>query len=235
MKTIKKGGRLPAGKQEKGAEKGDVLNKKKGTSLISGGKGGQWQVREKVIPIGRTCLSKGYWHAGRQLAPFRKLVNKPAHRSWSVGGLISVPFLFVHRSWSVGGLMSVSFLFLFFCSSLYAAAGGFVYQAAPRIITPANADGRNDVFFVFYRNLDSQSSLSGKIFNLMGMKVADMVNTGGIGVILSAPAGGWHPGLTASWEGYLKWTPSGSIPQGIYIWQVEAEGQVYTGMVIVAK
>ncbi|MEA2082061.1 MAG: hypothetical protein U9O97_04925 [Elusimicrobiota bacterium] len=118
---------------------------------------------------------------------------------------------------------------------LSAGAGAFAYKAAPKIITPGNSDGRNDVFFVFYMNLDSQSSLSGKIFNLMGMKAADMVNTGGAGVILAPPPGGWHPLASAAWEGYLKWTPSGGISPGIYIWQVEAEGQVYTGTVVVVK
>ena len=123
-----------------------------------------------------------------------------------------------------------------FHSPLSGGAGEFTYKAAPKIITPGKADGRNDVFFVFYINLDSQNSLSGKIYNLMGMKVADMTNTGGSGGPLSEPLGGWHPGLgSAAWEGYLKWTPAGGISPGIYIWQVEAEGRVYTGTVIVAK
>lgn len=122
-----------------------------------------------------------------------------------------------------------------FRSPLCGAAGGFAYQAAPKIITPGNADGRNDVFFVFYKNLDSQSSLSGKIFNLMGMKVADMANTGGAGVLLGTPPGGWHPQSADSWEGYFKWSPSRGISPGIYIWQIEAEGQVYTGTVVVAQ
>ncbi|PKM99488.1 MAG: hypothetical protein CVU78_06075 [Elusimicrobia bacterium HGW-Elusimicrobia-2] len=121
-----------------------------------------------------------------------------------------------------------------FRSPLCGAAGGFSYQAAPKIITP-NGDKLNDVFFVFYKNLDSQSSLSGKIFNLMGMKVADMANTGGAGVILTAPSGGWHPQSADSWEGYFKWSPSRGISPGIYIWQIEAEGQVYTGTVVVAQ
>ncbi|MBA3066013.1 hypothetical protein KJ633_04180 [bacterium] len=116
------------------------------------------------------------------------------------------------------------------------AASGFIYKAAPKIITPGNADGRNDAFFVFYINLDSQSSLSGKIFNLMGMKVADMTNTGGLGAPLTPPVGGWHPQLGSdAWEGYLKWMPAGGTSPGIYIWQIEAEGQVYTGTVVVAQ
>jgi len=120
-----------------------------------------------------------------------------------------------------------------FRSPLSGGAGTFSYKAAPKIITPGKADGRNDVFFVLYMNLDSQSSLSGKIYNLMGMKVADMTNKGGGGVLLTAPPGGWF--ISAAWEGFLKWTPAGGISPGIYIWQVEAEGQVYTGTVVVAK
>ncbi len=122
-----------------------------------------------------------------------------------------------------------------FHSPLSGGAGEFTYKAAPKIITPGKADGRNDVFFVFYINLDSQSSLSGKIYNLMGMKIADMTNKGGSGDSLPVP-GVWHPVLgAAAWEGYLKWTPAGGTSPGIYIWQVEAEGRVYTGTVIVAK
>jgi len=131
------------------------------------------------------------------------------------------------------GFLLLLMLAAAFLSPISGGAGAFSYKAAPKIITPGKADGLNDVFFVLYMNLDSQSSLSGKIYNLMGMKVADMVNTGGSGGPLPIPGTGWFaPG---AWEGYLKWTPAGGTSPGIYIWQVEAEGQVYTGTVVVAK
>ncbi len=92
-----------------------------------------------------------------------------------------------------------------------------------KIITP-NGDGNNDKFFFFY-NDDEDLGVSGSIYNILGMKIADFKNEGG---------GVKDPNGT-EWEGYLYWEPSSDISPGIYIWVVESGGTVRTGTVVVAK
>ncbi|MFA6030070.1 MAG: gliding motility-associated C-terminal domain-containing protein [Elusimicrobiota bacterium] len=96
---------------------------------------------------------------------------------------------------------------------------GFTFNAAGisnRMITP-NGDGMNDVvIFTFDNPRDSQ--VSGKIFDLKGAEVTTMV---------PGPASG-----TLMWDGKAG---GGSVPGGVYIYQIEAEGQAFNGTVVVIK
>jgi len=120
--------------------------------------------------------------------------------------------------------------FMYSVRTLLGGAAGFDYKVAPRIITPSRSAGQNDRFFIFYKNTENRPS--GSIFNIMGMKVGDFKNEGGEGSQSfddpDAPGGG------KEWEGRLYWE-AGGVPAGIYIWQFSAEGNFYTGAVVVAR
>lgn len=94
-----------------------------------------------------------------------------------------------------------------------------ITDVRPRIITP-NADHLNDVFWVFYRNpMDSQ--VHGKIYDVDGAEVTDMVHKAGAAE------------YSLCWDGK---DGSGSIvPAGAYIYQIKSENTTYNGIVIVAR
>ena len=120
--------------------------------------------------------------------------------------------------------------FMYSVRTLLGGAAGFDYKVASRIITPSRSAGQNDRFFIFYKNTENRPS--GSIFNIMGMKVGDFKNEGGTGGILSPMPDAIKE--ESKWEGYLYWE-AGGVPAGIYIWQFSAEGNFYTGAVVVAR
>ncbi len=121
------------------------------------------------------------------------------------------------RKWEVGSglrtLLLTTYYLLLTTSGLYTA--GFELGAVrPKIITP-NDDKKNDMLIVPYDN-PNDSNISGKILTLNGSYVADMLNNDD----------------RITWDG----KDGGSVvPSGIYIYQIETEGQVFNGTVVVAK
>jgi len=94
---------------------------------------------------------------------------------------------------------------------------GFTFNSAGisnRFITP-NGDGKNDVVVFTFDN-PRDSTVSGKIYDLKGAEVAGM-----------------EPGPLANtlvWDGKSGGRP---VPGGVYIYQIQAEGQVHNGTVVV--
>jgi hypothetical protein len=87
----------------------------------------------------------------------------------------------------------------------------------PRVITP-NDDGWNDKVIFEFDN-PGLVSLKGEIFDVTGAKVSDMVP-------------GPSPDTTLMWDGKRG---GSSVPSGIYIYQIEAGGEVASGTVVVAQ
>jgi gliding motility-associated-like protein len=97
--------------------------------------------------------------------------------------------------------------------------GAFSFNAAGlsnRFITP-NGDGKNDnAVFTFDNPRESQ--VTGKIFDLKGSLVATMTQ---------GPAQ-W----SLMWDGMAS---GQAVPGGVYIFQIEAEGQAFNGTIVVIK
>lgn len=107
----------------------------------------------------------------------------------------------------------------------------FEYKAAPRIITP-DGNNHNDIFYIFYNN-PGEVRMSGRVFNLLGMKVGEFIDYYAVGD--SSKDYPEDPDdSTKNWEGYLYWD-AGFTPSGIYIYQFEAGNEIYTGTVVVAR
>jgi len=116
-----------------------------------------------------------------------------------------------------------------FAFSAYSQGLKFEYKAVPRIVSAKGV--YNSVFYIFYNNPED-ARVSGCIFNLMGMKIANFKNEGDTGILLFDDPDAF--GGAKEWEGRLIWEPR-NIPSGIYIWQVEVGNRIYTGTVVVAK
>lgn len=86
----------------------------------------------------------------------------------------------------------------------------------PRIFTP-NGDGWNDAVNFMYEGNDA--GITGKVFDINGAFVSDM--------------------LRGDTEYSLKWDGRNgdgkTVSSGIYIYQIEADGKVFNGTVVVAK
>ncbi|MFI5348659.1 MAG: right-handed parallel beta-helix repeat-containing protein [Elusimicrobiota bacterium] len=100
-------------------------------------------------------------------------------------------------------------------------AGGFSFGisgVSNRFITP-NGDHRNDnVVFTF--DNPNNSAVTGKIFDMRGRVVAG-----------SLPAGPFGTN-SLIWDG----TSGGrSVPGGVYLYQIQAEGQTYSGTLVIIK
>ncbi|MBI4370642.1 MAG: gliding motility-associated C-terminal domain-containing protein [Elusimicrobia bacterium] len=92
-----------------------------------------------------------------------------------------------------------------------------VTQVEPRVLTP-NGDGRNDVV-IFRFNNPKDSSITGRIFDLSGSRVADLT----AGPVTDSKM----------WDGRdFQGAYAGS---GVYIYQLEAEGQIFNGTLAVAR
>lgn len=86
----------------------------------------------------------------------------------------------------------------------------------PRIFTP-NDDGWNDVVNFVYEGNDD--GITGKIFDINGAFVADMARGDTI--------------YSLKWNG--KNSSNEAVSSGIYIYQIEADGRVINGTIVVAK
>ncbi|OGS47370.1 MAG: hypothetical protein A2539_07395 [Elusimicrobia bacterium RIFOXYD2_FULL_34_15] len=98
------------------------------------------------------------------------------------------------------------------------AEGFKIAEVKPKIITPASSSGINDYLIISYDN-PNDSNVSGKIITLNGYFVADMLNND-----LSAKI---------TWNG--KDDSGKVVSSGIYIYQIDVEGKVFNGTVVVAK
>lgn len=121
----------------------------------------------------------------------------------------------------------------------HAAGTGFILRGAlNRIITP-NADTKND-FSIHCVENPKDSGLSGKIYDLRGHFVANMLrlrNTGGGATIVQCKA--TFPPQSAvnimdamTWDGRAGGAAVGS---GVYVYRIEGEDTAVTGTVVVAR
>ncbi|MBI4248433.1 MAG: fibronectin type III domain-containing protein, partial [Elusimicrobia bacterium] len=90
-----------------------------------------------------------------------------------------------------------------------------VSNVSHRVITP-NGDHRNDVLIITFDN-PQDSEVSGKIYDLTGAFVADMVKTGQFHI---------------QWDGKAGGSP---VKSGVYIYQLKGEGRRFTGTIVVAR
>ena len=88
----------------------------------------------------------------------------------------------------------------------------------PRIFTP-NGDGWNDVANFIYEG--NNAGLTGKIFDINGAFVSDMV------------IGDFGDNTSLKWDG--RNGDGKVVSSGIYIYQIEADKKVFNGTVVVAK
>ncbi|MBI4387227.1 MAG: gliding motility-associated C-terminal domain-containing protein [Elusimicrobia bacterium] len=98
--------------------------------------------------------------------------------------------------------------------------GGFnvdVSGLSNRILTP-NGDGKNDTVVVVFDN-PRDSSVGGKIIDLKGASVASMTQ----GPVANS----------LQWDG--KASNGNVVPGGVYIYQIDAEGKIFNGTVVVIK
>ena len=105
--------------------------------------------------------------------------------------------------------------------------GGFSFNMAGvsnRYLTP-NGDGKNDnVVFTFDNPKDS--AVTAKIFDLRGRVVAANLPPGPVNCTSSSSCG------SLIWDG----TSGGrSVPSGVYIYQIQAEGQSFSGTLVIVK
>ncbi|MFH1540745.1 MAG: gliding motility-associated C-terminal domain-containing protein [Elusimicrobiota bacterium] len=112
-------------------------------------------------------------------------------------------------------ILSTIFYNLLVCTCLFSAEFKIV-NVRPKVITPNN-DGKNDMLIISYKN-PNDSNVSGRILTLSGSYISDMLNGNSNKI---------------TWEG--KNADDSIVPSGIYIYQIEVEGQVFHGTVVVAK
>ncbi len=110
-------------------------------------------------------------------------------------------------------------------------SGGFrFFGPISRIITP-NGDGFNDVAILCVDN-PSGSGVDAKIYTLLGANVASMSGP------VPAPAGcsqqAQLPGSlqALTWDGRAG---GGLVHSGVYVYEVKAEGQAFTGTLLVVR
>jgi gliding motility-associated-like protein len=92
-----------------------------------------------------------------------------------------------------------------------------VSNISSRVITP-NGDGLNDTWIFSYDPGPRNVVPEGKIFDLRGAYVADMV-----------------PGLvpnTLTWNGYMNGLP---VHSGAYVYRITGDGKTFTGTIVVAR
>ena len=108
--------------------------------------------------------------------------------------------------------------------ALAAGLSGFSFDTSDgisnRLITP-NGDGLNDAV-VFTFNNPGDVQVTGKVFGLKGAEVALMTS----GPSLAAPR------ATLKWDGMSGGRP---VASGLYIYRIQAEKQVYSGLLAVIK
>ena len=97
-----------------------------------------------------------------------------------------------------------------------ASAGG-AFAVSGRIITP-NGDGRNDLLIISYVPGPDTAVVSGKIYDLKGGYVADMLAG------LEAD--------TLTWDGKMN---GRAVVGGVYAYEIKGGGKNFTGTVVVAR
>jgi hypothetical protein len=101
-----------------------------------------------------------------------------------------------------------------------ARAAGAVFDVSnlsSRVITP-NGDGLNDTVIFTYDPGPNNVVPTGKIFDLRGSQVADMV-----------------PGIvpnTLTWNGFMNGIP---VRSGVYVYRITGDGKTFTGTIVVAR
>lgn len=99
------------------------------------------------------------------------------------------------------------------------ATGFAITQVAPRKIFTPNGDGVGDTFTVFYDNPADRVIATAKIYDVNGAEVAEFQR------------GDFDQ--TLRWDGKDRWGQS--VASGVYLYLIEAEGQVHHGTVVVAR
>ena len=110
---------------------------------------------------------------------------------------------------------------------LHAQTGAFrFFGPLGRVITP-NGDQKNDFAFFCFDNF-SDSSVTGRIYTLLGAEVASM---SWVRSPLPGCPGGTGPQY-ASWDGRMA---NGTVRSGLYVYRIEAEGKTYAGTLLVVR
>jgi hypothetical protein len=92
-------------------------------------------------------------------------------------------------------------------------------QVYPRIITP-NVPGYNVAIFQFGEGSLTGSGVTGEMFNIRGVKVADLQP-------------GPDPTSSLEWNGQTN--EGQTVPAGIYIYQIKSSGSRTSGTIVVAR
>jgi gliding motility-associated-like protein len=99
-------------------------------------------------------------------------------------------------------------------------AAGAVFDVSnipSKVITP-NGDGLNDVWQFYYDPGPNNVTPTGKVFDLRGAYVADLV-----------------PGLvpnSLTWNGFMNGLP---VRSGVYVYRITGDGKTFTGTIVVAR
>lgn len=97
-----------------------------------------------------------------------------------------------------------------------AAATFDISNITTRVLTP-NGDGKNDVMLMLFDN-PNRAPVTGRVFDMRGAFVAAMT-----------------PGLapdTLQWDGKMN---GKAVTSGVYVYQVEGDGKLFNGTVVVAR
>lgn len=118
---------------------------------------------------------------------------------------------------------------------LQASGGISISTMTPSKIFTPNGDGCNDIIVVHFNNPTGTTSISGKIFDIHGAFIDHMEHATYFSSLAFHPA---CPAPTLTYEA-LAWdgrdSDGGEAPKGIYIYQIEADGERLNGTVVVAR
>lgn len=119
-------------------------------------------------------------------------------------------------------------------AAAFAAAqtgGGFRFDGPlSRVISP-NGDAINDVAVFCFDN-PSDSGVSAVVYTLLGTRVADLGPR-------QASGGNSCPASTSlvPKRQHVDWDPraAGQVSSGVFVYRIQAEGQTYTGTLLVVR